>query len=69
MPSKGVGVRPRVHVPQLQRPAPTTCECVSIGTERYAIDPIRMPGERVGVCPRVGIPQSHRVVPTPATCE
>ena len=51
MPGESVGVGPRVHVPQPYRPVITpTCDCISIGTECYAIDPTRMPGEGVSVC-------------------
>ena len=45
-----------------------TCEGIPIGTERYAIDLIRMPGEGTYAIPRVGIPQSNSIIITP-TCE
>ena len=69
---KGVDVCPCVHCPQSDRivfwPTSPSCECVSIGTERYASDVTRMPGESVGVRTCVHCPQENRAVETP-TCE
>ena len=71
MPGEGVGVRACVHRPQSHRivinPTGPTCDCISIGTERYAIDVTRMLGEGAGVCPRVQVPQPHRMVFIPST--
>ena len=58
-----------VDIPQTHRSVITpTCDSVSIRTERYTIDIIRMPGEGAygGAC--VDIPQTHRSVITP-TCD
>ena len=47
MPGEGVGTCPCVGIPQSHRPVPTPgCNCFSIGTERYAIDPTLMPGQQ-----------------------
>ena len=47
MPGECVYQRTRGNIPQTDGSVVTrTCDCVTIWTERYAIDKIRMPGEQ-----------------------
>ena len=76
MPGEGAYGFPRLHIPELDITIrrkdvgliTPTCESVSIGTERYAINRPRMPGEGAYVFPRLRVPEPDGLVLTP-TCD